>query len=647
MTPKWSFEIILLKEKLNRKPIHHLRAVLFIFFILLSFACQARAQNSQQIRRLPPSLERELKLKHGGKIRIVGFVDTLKAQNIIAQSIRDSASEELDSLTVKDSAIIMIDSSVSLNDKEWLDSMLAQLPEYKMTPEGIRFYYPADILIETNRKVVPPDTTLPSKMDPVTKEDLPLYSELPMPKPFQKIELPRTSLELGAGFPYLPRVDVRSLVLSNEKSAVEVNGKFKTTSAGEPAIKQYLKFGINGSFAFPDAAMPVSAQTPQLDVQISTGVNKRMLQTIIDSTTHLLSQTELKGLFTIGSSEQLRLHSEASMSFLDDAAVEGSSEVQGSAAVYVEKNVSESFRLNLNARFQRASNIGTTNILSGSPTFSPYLIESKVLLEEKEYTFNWKAGFSYLNGNDLGGNTSLFSPIVYLNLRLSHSFEIGANFEPQNMLVTIRDLNRENIFYSPAIAIQFPFINDFYPADKRRIVSEPVHINLFAHYYLSLNNEIHAELRFIQRKNEPVFYQFTDNSGQNIFQLIISNTVRWELECGGNVQYFQKDLFSFNGILRAAYNRDTHENLSFVPRIQFQGSYELHRWENFIPKVELVELVRPEMRSFYLNLDAKYLFSSSFQLKFRTENIFGSAGDFWPGYNEYPRSIWLSGQYNF
>src|SRR5207302_2130159 len=130
-----------------------------------------------------------------------------------------------DSLNTRDTAIIVIDSSVSLTDKEWLDSMLAQLPEYEKTPEGVRFHYPADILIETNRKVVPPDTTLPSRMDPVTKEDLPIYGEMPMPRPFRQIPLPRTSIELGAGSPYIPRAEIQSMVLSNEKTAIELHGK--------------------------------------------------------------------------------------------------------------------------------------------------------------------------------------------------------------------------------------------------------------------------------------------------------------------------------------------------------------------------------------------------------------------------------------
>jgi hypothetical protein len=247
-------------------------AIIFgVFFVLCS-----TVYSQTQIRRLPPSLERELKLRHGGKVRIIGFTDSVKAEKLIAQSIRDTSGEELDSLNVHDTAIIVIDSSVSLTDKEWLDSMLVELPEYEKTPEGIRFHYPADILVETNRSVVPRDTTLPSHMDPVTKEDLPLYGPMPMPRPFSHVARPNTSIELGAGFPYIPRAEVRSLVFGNQKTAIEAHGKFFTTSLDEPAIKQYWNIGASANFTFPDS-LPLGERVPELEVSANTGANKRQI----------------------------------------------------------------------------------------------------------------------------------------------------------------------------------------------------------------------------------------------------------------------------------------------------------------------------------------------------------------------------------
>jgi hypothetical protein len=642
---KSKIEIILVKEKLDRKPIHDLRALLFFLIIFFSLASVALGQGSPQIRRLPPSLERELKLKHGGKIRIVGFVDTLKAQNIIAQSIRDSSSEELDSLTAKDSAIIVIDSSVSLTDKEWLDSMLVQLPEYKMTPEGIRFYYPADILVETNRKVVPHDTTLPSRMDPVTKEDLPLYDAFPMPRPLRQFSFPRTSIELGAGSPYVPRIDVASLVLSNERSAIELNGKFRTTSASDPAIKQFWNIGADGSFAFPQESIPPGQRTPQLDIQVSTGANKRLIVSQIDSAAHTLSESNLGADFIIGDPTQLKLSSHASVSLLSDDIGKGNTETGVNLGALLTKTILDSaYQIALDIHFQNASRI--SNISSQALS----LFEPKLTFEQKSNDlFRWKVGISYLSGSDAGGSTSVISPLAAIRFRLSNDLEIGANFEPKPQLIGLKELLAENLFYSPNIEELVNPSSGMFSGDHRRIVTEPFHLNIFANYFLSLDNEVHGEFRYIVRNNEPVFDSSSDKMGHTIFITDLVNTDRVEFEAGGSVMLFTKDKFRASILFRSISVRDgIIKILPFEPTAQIQAAYQFGNIsEKFIPQIELMELQRPNHNFAFINLDAKYMFSSAFQLKVRAENIFGSAGDFWTGYNEYPRSVWVSGEYRF
>ena len=623
-----------------------MRAVLFFLIIFFSLSSTAFAQSSPQIRRLPPSLERELKLKHGGKIRIVGFVDTLKAQNIIAQSIRDSSSEELDSLTARDSAIIVIDSSVSLTDKEWLDSMLTQLPEYKRTPEGIRFYYPADILIETNRKVVPRDTTLSSKMDPVTKEDLPLYDNMPMPRPLRQLSLPRTSVELGAGAPYVPLIDVHSLVVSNDKSALELDGKFKTTGAEEPAIKQFWQIGANGSFAFPDATLPPGEQTPQLDIHAATGANKRLVVSQLDSTAHSLDESDIGADFIIGTPSQLKLISHTSLSLLSDDIGKGNSETKGSINLSLQKNIIDSaYRIEMGMRFQGASQI--SNIVSHSLN----LFEPTVFIEQtSNEVFRWKAGISYLNGVDAGGMTSLFFSLANIRFRPSHSLEIGAAFEPQPQLIGLRELLAKNLFYSPAIqGVSYLISDAVFSADSRRIVTEPVHLSVFANYFLSLDNELHGAVRYIVRNNEPVFDSLTDKKGHTVFIARVMNTELTELEAGGSLQLFTKDKLRASLILRSASSTNGNlASLPYDPTVQIQILYQFGNIsEKLIPQIELIDLGRPGHAFTFINLDAKYMFSQSFQLKLRAENILGSTGDFWTGYNEYPRAAWVSAEYRF
>jgi hypothetical protein len=588
-----------------------LRAVLFFLIIFFSLAAVAFAQSSPQLRRLPPSLERELKLKRGGKIRIVGFVDTLKAQNIIAQSIRDSSSAERDSLTVRDSAIIVIDSSVSLTDKEWLDSVLTQLPEYKMTPEGIRFYYPADILIETNRKVVPLDTTLPSRMDPVTKEDLPLYDDMPMPRPLRQLSLPRTSVELGAGAPYLPLIDVSSLVVSNEKSALELDGKFKTTSASEPAIKQYWKIGANGSFAFPDTSISSGERVPQLDVGASAGSNRRQVADEQAS----LTLANLNAGFTIGSLEKLRFESHAFFSSLNENYHSGMTEdIVGISLVGSQKIFQ--FLAELGIRYESIANFTD-------------LLEEKMLITMNNNLFQLKVGALFLNGS----NEFFTSPIIEIRKHLSSVFEIGASFMPENKLNSLRDLTAQNLFYAAGNV-------------SGGITTEPIHLNVFANYFLSLDNEIHAQFRYIYRNNEPIFFSDTSINGNAIFTTTPLNTRRIEFEAGWTT-FFGKDKLIGSLLFRSVADRDSSITLPYIPTAQLHIAYQFGFSQKFIPQIEVVDLQRFNNTFTFLNLDAKYIFSPTFQLKFRAENIFGSAGDFWTGYDEYPRSIWVSGEYRF
>ncbi len=627
-----------------------------LFFILVIFTLTSEAftQTSPQIRRLPPSLERELKLRKGGKVRIIGFVDTLRAQSLIAQSIRDSSTEELDSMSVRDTAIIMIDSSVSLTDKEWLDSMLAELPEYRMTPQGIRFEYPAEILIETTRKVVPPDTTLTSKMDPVTKEDLPLYDAMPMPRPLEQLDLPRTSIELGAGAPYLPRVEIKSLLISNQQTSLTVDGKYRLTEASEPAIKQFLIYGVHGEFAFPNSELPISEAVPELDINVFSSSVKRRAPTQIGYADHTIYRTEFGTDFSIGTPSQLKLQAQASLYLLNDdttaAMGQSPSENQGNIGLSLLKDIgTSSYSLKFAVQY-----VAATAMTGAGIDATPNFLQTQLILQQKENEpFQWRAGLLYLTGSDAGGNVSQFSPIVNMKLNLSHYFELGAGFEPAPQLIGLRELVNLNLFYSPTFAALALPNNGQYPGDMRRIVTEPIHLNIFANYFLSLDDEIHAQFHFIERSNEPTFYSDSDIKGHTLFIATPLNTKRVELEFGGSILLFAKDRLKASLLFRSAtaLADEPHfaygKALPFEPTVQLQGIYQFGFSDKLIPQIEIIDLQRPDHSFAFINCEARYLFSQTFQLKLRAENIVGSTGDFWTGYNEYPQSVWISAKYSF
>jgi hypothetical protein len=172
---------------------------------------------------------------------------------------------------------------------------------------------------------------------------------------------------------------------------------------------------------------------------------------------------------------------------------------------------------------------------------------------------------------------------------------------------------------------------------------------VFANYFLSVDDQVHAEFRFIERNQEPVFDTRVDTKGHTVFIADSWNTRRIELEAGGSVKLFTKDKLRASVLFCSATSKDgTQLTLTFEPTGQVQAVYQFGNIsEKFIPQIEFINLSRINSSFSFINIDAKYIFSPQFQLKFRAENLLGSAGDFWTGYNEYPRSVWVSAQYSF
>ncbi|MEP7234258.1 MAG: TonB-dependent receptor [Ignavibacteriota bacterium] len=619
----------------------------FLFFAILfvSHTSGLYSQIPATTRRLPPSLEREYKLHRGGRSRIIGFVDTLKAQSLIAQSIRDTSVEELDSISVRDTAIITTDSTVSTSEKDWLDSMLAELPEFRSTDAGIRFDYPPEILVETTRKVVPQDTTLSSRMDPVLKEDLPIYDAAPMPKPLRRLDLPNSWFELGIGSPQLPRIDFLSRVLNTPNALLELTGKFRNTAAETPAVKLSWQLEASGNVLFPTEDALTSGRTPQFDFDAVAGAKRRLVVSESDSPPHTISLTRLGGALTIGSPAQLKLNSNVVVSLFGDNVGSGINENQAAISVSLSKQPEDShLRINLDARYQTAAlMIGTL-----APK-NPGFIEARLSGENNSNEiFQWKAGLSYLSGSNQGGNRTLLSPIVLIRSRLSERFVLGATYEANNYLEGLTELTEQNPFYSPLITASSRSIDSLYRGDARRVVREQIHLNIFASYFISPRTEGHLDFRYITRLDEPIFRVHYDPSGHTIFDSPPENTKRIELEAGANLILFGKDQLSTSLIFRSATESESGDVLPFVPNAEIELSYQLTNLvEDLIPKFELRYFSVLDRSLFYINLETRYMLNPRFQLTLRAENIFGSPGDFWPGYEEYPRSIWLSGRYSF
>src|ERR1017187_4392940 len=150
-------------------------------------------------RPLPPSMLGEL--RRSQKNRTLVYHDTLHAQDLHRNHFNDSVPHEY-----ADPALSMIGPAVSLPHKEWLDSELVEIPELTRLGEHVHYNYPPTLVMETDLRPVPFDTTLTLHMNPVTRENLPYFDQSPIPMPLEPLTRSESFLEAGGGNIELPRV---------------------------------------------------------------------------------------------------------------------------------------------------------------------------------------------------------------------------------------------------------------------------------------------------------------------------------------------------------------------------------------------------------------------------------------------------------
>ena len=146
---------------------------------------------------LPPSILAEL--RRSQTKRTLVYHDTLRADEIARMHQNDSVER-----AYSDSALVILDTAVSLSHQEWIDSELVEIPELVRFGSHVHFNYPSAIMTESERRAVPFDSTLIEGMNPVTRENLPFFDQSPIPMP---LRLPRpieAFVELGGGNVYQP-----------------------------------------------------------------------------------------------------------------------------------------------------------------------------------------------------------------------------------------------------------------------------------------------------------------------------------------------------------------------------------------------------------------------------------------------------------
>jgi hypothetical protein len=603
-------------------------------------ALSAYAQTTAPARKLPPLLEKELRLHKGVAPRVVSFTDTMKAKQILAKSVRDTVGKELDSASVHDSAIVTFDSAVSLSHKVVLDSMLAELPEYQVTEEGIRFKYPSAMLVETQARIAPFDSTLLPQMEPVIKEPISYLDAYPFQRPLHGGRTYSSFIEAGLGVPVLPSVTADLSLYSSDRTELSVRGSFMNMLASYSAIRTTWNAAASSAFYFPDEVGDRSKRVPMLCIEASFGARTREIWQGNSSPLFTQSFTGLDAAFKAGETSGLLFNSKGGIAnYSDDAnknisefssyiEFEGSREIAGNAD-------------NILAMKLRYISSGAVDLGDSAASSPPSAFIAKAFYSSKtNEPFQWDAGVQFVGGSDQSGSPSEFTPYVKIAHRFSEFFLAGASFDPEPGITTYKNLSNTNPFYSPVIAL--PYL-DSTTNDPRFVVTEKIRLNLFGEYFLSLRDNVRGDVAYTEKHNDPVFVETKDSTGHSVFFVNPEDTRYFDLSVTSKLLLFRSDEFITDLHYTSATSIKDEKILPFVPSLNLQFGYVFNSLSEVLkPKAELRYLARPDRAIALVNLALSYPLSEQAALQLRINNLFGNASDYWTGYTEYPRQIVLS-----
>lgn len=584
----------------------------------------------QPTKQLPPSLLKELRLRKGIAPRIVSFADTIKAKSILSRSFRDSVGRELDSAKVSDSVLVTMDSAVSLSQKELLDSMLAELPEYRKNPNGGAFRYPSSILVETNAKVVPFDSTLVAKMEPVIKEPTPYIDGFPTTPPLRVRNEPSIFFEAGVGYPTVPFGTIEGKLVSSALTSITAGGGFVNNMGTTNAINNTWNVGANAKHIFMLDSLATDARQPQLDFNINYASRERSVR--MDTSTPAVSQNYLTSSLglELGDIHSLYLNGNVALGSYSDNLPNEVSESSFDIGLSTEKslNADHTSELSLDINIGSYSSSGGLDSISRSSSIV-YIKPSYHSLTNSP--FEWSAGLSVLlsTSEDVKQSTRVL-PYIEIKKYISDEIAFGFSYEPKATYNGYSNQSKVDPFYGAGVK------SDSIVDGHTPITADNINFALFAEQYLSADDYLRGTVRYITRDNDLIFRE----DSASLFYTEVASTRRFEVELGGNVMLFRSDKLTATVMFASAVSEIDEKQLPFVPQMSIQSSYTfMGLSEKLAPKLEFIYTARADKSLAFINAEAQYPLSDAASLHFRLENILGSPSDYWTGYTECPRAI--------
>ncbi len=627
---------------------------------LLLFASVAFAQTSSNAkpdssaavipsvqRPLPPSMLAEL--RRSQKNRTLVYHDTLHASDLVREHFNDSVSHEY-----ADSAISLVDTAVSLPQKEWLDSELIEIPELVRFGARVHYSYPPSLVMQTDLRPVPFDSTLIERMNPVTRENLPYFDQSPIPMPMPAPpERSESFIEAGGGNVMLPRVAGWFAQTLSERSAMSVTGEYQSLDASQSAVHNFgnIIAELNSQLGEDPAIEAYHSQ----DLNVTAGYAvKNVATNNISTSDHALSQ--FSGLASMNGDISQHFHYNASVADheLSDGLSTGTTESSQDVALGTRFDLSN-IRAIVEGNYSLASLFSDTNVVTGSNFFggtsTPIHAESaKALVGERNRdSTEYYVGLEYLGGSGVDGSSySSVMPVLRGRMLLNPVMSIGAAFEPQVQLASVHALTLENPFYAPELIFQAKQNGTSIPesVDERSVVMDKINLAAFVNYMLSPDDELRIEVRYITRDREPVFNEISMKD-TNVFTVTPESTERFDLTAAGNFLLFSRDVLSGSAEFCSA-TLASGGTIPFEPNAKLDLQYHFNSiWDNVRPSLAFDVISRPGQTFTFIDVNVDAQLSHAVALMARIENILGGASDFWPGYPEKPRSIWAMVRYMF
>jgi hypothetical protein len=440
-----------------------------------------------------------------------------------------------------------------------------------------------------------------------------------LPLPIAPRETKRFVIDAGIGAPTAPSLSIEWNPFPRGEYPLTIFGGFVNHVGGISAVKYHYHFGSEWIVALPEHQLNSS-------IFENFEATNRLLH---DSSFHTVTNMSGHASYFLGDTKALRFEGIAHLNFFSEA-VSNSPENSVKVLFSFIKDIDST-----SSRFQGDISFHGAGSVNDGTSFIPLWRVDALYHHFNVAPFEWTIGAKVSGASDVSGSRTSFLPTASLTFRPTDELSFGAEFAPKEQLVTLSALSKRNLFYA---------FGSFDKNDPRRVTTDNINAAAFASYFLSSDEYIRGEVRFITRKNEVIFDKRIDSSTKRaIFDVSVADTRRLEAEVGAKLLFFHSDELAATLHFTSATATETDKALPYEPILRAEASWAFHSIsEKLVPRIEFVSISRKDRSLAFINAELHYPLTRFAEIKLRAENIFGSVGDFWDGYNEYPRSILVS-----